>query len=110
MTILQFGISTMGLGVATTGMAGKDGGGEMRSPAVAGQFYPESAAILKLAIEKFMEDALPPQVKTPFAIVVPHAGYIYSGQICADGWNQVCRGGYDVVVILGTNHTASGLR
>ena len=112
MTILQFGIPvvTMGLGVATIGMAGKDGGGEVRSPAVAGQFYPESATILKLAIEKFMEDALPPQVKNPLAIVVPHAGYIYSGQICADGWNQVCGGGYDVVVILGTNHTASGLR
>ncbi|MFZ4441489.1 MAG: AmmeMemoRadiSam system protein B, partial [Syntrophales bacterium] len=112
MTILQFGIPvvTMGLGVATTGMAGKDRGGEMRSPAVAGQFYPESASILKLAIEKFMEDALPPQVKKPLAIVAPHAGYIYSGQICADGWNQVCGGGYDVIVILGTNHTASGLR
>ena len=112
MTILQFGIPvvTMGLGVATTGMAGKDGGGEVRSPAVAGQFYPESATILKLAIEKFMEDALPPQVKKPLAIVVPHAGYIYSGQICADGWKQVYGGGYDVVVILGTNHTASGLR
>jgi AmmeMemoRadiSam system protein B len=89
---------------------GKDGGGEVRSPAVAGQFYPESATILKLAIEKFIEDALPPQQKKPVAIVVPHAGYIYSGQICADGWNQVRGGAYDVVVILGTNHTAPGLR
>ena len=112
MTILQFGIPIVAfsLGVATTCMAGKDGGGEVRSPAVAGQFYPESAAILKLAIEKFMEDALPPQVKKPVAIVVPHAGYIYSGQICADGWNQIRGGTYDIVVILGTNHTASGLR
>lgn len=112
MTILQFGIPlvALSLGMVTTGMAGKDGGGEVRSPAVAGQFYPESATILKLAIEKFMEDALPPQVKKPVAIVVPHAGYIYSGQICADGWNQVRGGSYDVVVILGTNHTAPGLR
>ena len=112
MTILQFGIPivALSLGVAATGMAGKDGGGEVRSPVVAGQFYPESATVLKLAVEKFMEDALPPQVKKPFAIVVPHAGYIYSGQICADGWNQVRGGAYDVVVILGTNHTAPGLR
>ena len=112
MTILQFGIPivALSLGVVTTGMAGKDGGGEVRSPAVAGQFYPESATVLKLAIEKFMEDALPPQEKKPLAIVVPHAGYIYSGQICADGWNQVRGGAYDVVVILGTNHTAPGLR
>ena len=112
MTILQFGIPivALSLGVATTGMAGKDGGGEVRPPVVAGQFYPESATILKLAIEKFMEDALPAQVKKPLAIVVPHAGYIYSGQICADGWNQVRGGTYDVVVILGTNHTSPGLR
>ncbi len=111
MTILQFGIPivALSLGVATTGMAGRDGG-EVRPPAVAGQFYPESAAILKLAIEKFMEDALPPLAKKPLAIVVPHAGYIYSGQICADGWNQIRGGTYDVVVIFGTNHTAPGLR
>ena len=111
MTILQFGIPivALSLGVATTGMAGKDGG-EVRPPAVAGQFYPESAAVLKLAIEKFMADALPPQTKKPLAIVVPHAGYVYSGQICADGWNQVRGGAYDTVVILGTNHTAPGLR
>ena len=111
MTILQFGIPivALSLGVATTGMAGRDGG-EVRPPAVAGQFYPESAGTLKLTIEKFMEDALPPQAKKPLAIVVPHAGYIYSGQICADGWNQVCGGSYDVVIIFGTNHTAPGLR
>jgi len=112
MTILQFGIPivALSLGVATTGMAGKDGGGEVRPPVVAGQFYPESATDLKLAIEKFMEDALPPQAKKPLAIVVPHAGYIYSGQICADGWNQVRGGAYDVVVLLGTNHTTPDLR
>jgi AmmeMemoRadiSam system protein B/AmmeMemoRadiSam system protein A len=111
MTILQFGIPivALSLGVATTGMAGKDGG-EVRPPAVAGQFYPESASVLKLSIEKFMEDALPPLAKKPVAIVVPHAGYIYSGQICADGWNQARGGSYDVIVILATNHTAAGLR
>ena len=32
-------------------------GGEIRPPVVAGKFYPESATVLKLAIEKFMEDA-----------------------------------------------------
>jgi hypothetical protein len=112
MTILQFGIPivALSLGVAATGMAGKEGGGEVRPPVVAGQFYPDSASVLKLAVEKFLEDALPPQVKKPLAIVVPHAGYIYSGQICADGWNQARGGGYDVIVILGTNHTVASLR
>jgi hypothetical protein len=44
------------------------------------------------------------------AIIVPHAGYIYSGQICADGYNQVRGGTYDTVVILGTNHTNPAFR
>ena len=69
MTSLQFGIPivALSLGVATTGMTGRDENGEVRSPAVAGQFYPESATILTLAIEKFMADALPPQTKKPLA-------------------------------------------
>jgi len=112
MTMLQFGIPIVALsiGVAATGMAGRDGGGEVRSPAVAGQFYPESESVLRLAIEKFMEDALSPEVQRPLAIVVPHAGYIYSGQVCADGWNQARGGAFDVIVLLGTNHTTAGLR
>ena len=95
--------------IAVACQAGREGN-DIRPPAVAGKFYPESAAVLKLAIEKFMQDALPAQTKEPLAIVVPHAGYIYSGQICADGYSQVRRGAYDVVVILGTNHTEPGLR
>jgi len=95
--------------IAVACQAGK-GGNDIRPPAVAGKFYPESAAVLKLAIEKFMQDALPQRVKEPLAIVVPHAGYIYSGQICADGYSQVRNRATDVVVILGTNHTTPGLR
>ncbi len=77
----------------------------IREPAVAGQFYPASASHLKAAIEAFMKDAIVPQSDNPVAIIVPHAGYIYSGQICADGFNQVKGKSYDTVVILGTNHT-----
>ena len=91
-------------------VAGQAGGGEVRRPAVAGQFYPEAEAVLRLAIEQFLGDALPAQAQEPLAIVVPHAGYIYSGQICADGYSQVRGRNYDVVVILGTNHTSPSLR
>ncbi len=111
MSFMQIGMPLVvfSLGLAVACQAGK-GGGQVRPPAVAGKFYPESASILKLAIEKFMQDALPAQAKEPLAIVVPHAGYIYSGQICADGYNQVANRPYEVVIILGTNHTAPGLR
>ncbi len=99
----------LSLGLAVACQAGR-GGGDVRPPAVAGKFYPESAAVLKLAIDQFMKDAQPALVKEPLAIVVPHAGYVFSGQICADGYSQVRSRTYDVVVILGTNHTAPGLR
>ena len=87
--------------------ANKASDSDVREPAVAGKFYPESAAKLRLAIEKFLQDAVPVKVKKPVAIIVPHAGYIYSGQICADGFKQVSNQKYDVIVILGTNHTGS---
>jgi hypothetical protein len=42
-------------------------------------------------------------------IVVPHAGYIYSGQIAADAFNQISPSAVDTVVILGANHTTGGV-
>jgi AmmeMemoRadiSam system protein B/AmmeMemoRadiSam system protein A len=104
---MPFVVVSLGLAVAC--QAGKEGG-EIRPPVVAGKFYPESAAVLKSAIERFMNSAAPTQAQTPLGIVVPHAGYIYSGQICADGYNQVRSGAYEVVVIFGTNHTTPDLR
>jgi hypothetical protein len=83
---------------------------DIREPAVAGKFYPDSAAKLRNAIEYFLQDALPVKVKKPVAIIVPHAGYIFSGQICADGFKQVSHEKYDVIVILGTNHTNSSFQ
>ena len=110
MSFMQLGMPfvVFSLGLAVACQAGKEGG-EIRPPVVSGKFYPESAAVLKSAIEKFMENAAPAQAQTPLAIVVPHAGYIYSGQICADGYNQARSGAYEVVVVFGTNHTAHGL-
>lgn len=82
----------------------------IRPPAVAGQFYPADPAALRLAIDGFMRDALPPRADAPVAIVVPHAGYIYSGQIAADGYRQVAGSAIDTVVILGANHTSGSFR
>jgi AmmeMemoRadiSam system protein B/AmmeMemoRadiSam system protein A len=90
--------------------ANKTSDSDVRDPAVAGKFYPESATKLRLSIEKFLQDAVSVNVKKPLAIIVPHAGYLYSGQICADGFKQVRHQKYDVIVILGTNHTSPNLQ
>jgi MEMO1 family protein len=89
---------------ASVGMQEKN----IRPAAVAGQFYPSNGVMLKLAIQKFISDAVPATVENPLALVVPHAGYIFSGQIGADAYRQVSGRHYDVVVILGTNHTTAG--
>ena len=90
--------------------AGKEPSGEVRAPAVAGQFYSDSVAALRLGIEKYMEGAVPAKAKKPIALILPHAGYVYSGQVAADGYNQVKGQHYDIVVILGTNHASAGFR
>ncbi len=78
----------------------------IRPAVVAGKFYSESPEILKAAIKGFLEDAEPVSAPKPLALILPHAGYIYSGQIAADGYNQARGGSYETVVILGTNHTS----
>ena len=78
----------------------------VRPPAVAGQFYPADAKKLEAAIKAFLADAAEPSPVRPSVLVAPHAGYIYSGQIAADAYRQAMGHAYDLVVILGANHTA----
>jgi hypothetical protein len=82
----------------------------VRPPAVAGQFYPDAPDALKAAVQAFLRDAVPRAAKKPIAIVAPHAGYIFSGQIAADGFKQAEGESYEVVAILGTNHTTPDFR
>jgi AmmeMemoRadiSam system protein B/AmmeMemoRadiSam system protein A len=85
-------------------------GGEIREPAVAGQFYPAEPAKLQVALNAFFARAVPSRVSGVRALIVPHAGIVFSGQIAADGYSQVAdpSGPPEVVVILGTNHTTPG--
>lgn len=77
----------------------------VRPPAVAGKFYPQDGKKLRLAVEAYLADASPSRGEQPLALVVPHAGYVYSGQIAADAFKQAAGYEIDLVVILGTNHT-----
>ena len=71
----------------------------------AGQFYPAD----KVALAKFVDDALDAaKVAAPAGkiagIVVPHAGYPFSGRVAAFAYKTI-NTDYDLVVILGTAHT-----
>ncbi len=80
----------------------------IREPVMADKFYPADAKKLEGAVKGFLEDAVPSRGERPAAIVVPHAGYIFSGQIAADAYKQAMGHDWDVVVVLGTNHALAG--
>ena len=59
----------------------------IRSPQFAGTFYPDNPQILKEMIEDFLHQATVEKLKVqPKALIVPHAGYIYSAQVAAYGF------------------------
>ena len=78
---------------------------EIRKPAVAGVFYPDNAAVLAQQIQRYLEQAKV-AASVPKAIVVPHAGYVYSGPIAGTVYAQL-RAAREVirqVVLLGPSH------
>ena len=83
---------------------------DIRQPAVVGQFYHSDPQKLKLSIQQFLDGSAEIPMEKPIALIVPHAGFIYSGQICADAYRQVRGRSYDVIVLLGVNHTTPGFR
>ncbi len=79
----------------------------IRSPAVAGLFYPEHPGILSGMIEQDLARATPPAVKAPpKVLIVPHAGYIYSGSVAANAFVLLkpYRNSIRRVVIIGPSH------
>jgi AmmeMemoRadiSam system protein B len=61
-----------------------------RPPAVAGLFYPADPHSLHAQISGFLAGAIPTEVvHAPKALVVPHAGYIYSGAVAASAYAEL---------------------
>ena len=80
----------------------------VRPAAVAGMFYPGNARALTDEVEDLLggAGAALPCVGFPKAIIVPHAGYIYSGAVAAGAYDAVrpARGIVRRVVLLGPVH------
>jgi len=76
----------------------------MRTPAVAGMFYPGSGEALRLLIEKLAPKKA--QKLDAMGVVVPHAGYVYSGGVAAKVYASI--EGAPTFVILGPRHSWEG--
>ncbi len=91
----------------------------IRKPAVAGAFYPDNPEILKKTIENCFLDKFGvgyiPKLnnfsgdKYPINVMVPHAGFQYSGPIASHSYCKIVQNGFpEVFIILSPNHTGFG--
>ena len=78
----------------------------IREPAVAGMFYPDNAGELRTTIQGFLDQVQFQPGPAPKALIVPHAGYIYSGSVAASAYARLrpYRDRYTRVILLGPSH------
>jgi MEMO1 family protein len=82
--------------------------GSVRPAAVAGLFYPAEPQSLSLEVQELLDgvEHLEPRLGFAKALVVPHAGYVYSGPVAASAFDGLAsaRGIVRRVVVLGPVH------
>lgn len=80
----------------------------VRPPAVAGMFYPAQRDALLAVIGELLGDSCveDESATCPKALIVPHAGYVYSGKVAAEAYAQLCphRARIRRIVLLGPSH------
>jgi AmmeMemoRadiSam system protein B len=78
---------------------------QIREPAVAGLFYPDDPLLLQQQLETLLAEESHIE-SSPKALIVPHAGYIYSGPVAASAYKQLIpvREKIQRVVLLGPAH------
>jgi len=85
---------------------------KVRNPMVSGTFYPSNPEKLKNLLKSFFGDNFKvnsEKLIPPMGVIVPHAGYIYSGETAAKAYKKVFKKGIAKrVFLLGPNHTGIG--
>ena len=81
---------------------------DIRSPAVAGTFYPAQPSALREDILRYLDEAVPSNLTSVRAIIVPHAGYIYSGPVAAAAYRLLAGQAHAPtrLLMLGPSHRA----
>ena len=92
-------------GALIMNMASQDSFSGTRKPAVAGMFYSADARELAGMIDGFLKQ--PKALKKDeelAALIVPHAGYVYSGQVAAYAYKQLEGRDFGKVILIGASH------
>jgi AmmeMemoRadiSam system protein B/AmmeMemoRadiSam system protein A len=79
-----------------------------RKPAVAGQFYSSDPVKLRGDLSTLFSNAVQRQTDDVLAIISPHAGYVFSGEVAASGFNQLDpEKKFENIFILASSHRMS---
>lgn len=87
---------------------------QIRTPAVAGMFYPGEKNKLTELIQDCFTHPFGPgknqEKKQPkiFGVICPHAGYVYSGPIACNSINSISSESPELFIIVGPNHWGIG--
>ena len=78
---------------------------QIHQPAVAGQFYPADAETLTTIVEGFLDSASTRVDRPVQAVIVPHAGYVFSGAVAAEAYAGISpEAVYERIFIIGPGH------
>jgi predicted class III extradiol MEMO1 family dioxygenase len=77
-----------------------------RPPAVAGMFYPGDPDVLSTTVDQLLADSAGTADSQPKALIVPHAGYVYSGSTAAAAYAALAPWAETIhrVILLGPTH------
>jgi len=78
---------------------------DIKEPNVAGAFYPGNPNELSQMVDNFIKNASPKPISgNIFALICPHAGYGFSGQVAAYAYKLIKDKPYRTVVVIGPSH------
>lgn len=95
--------------IHSVGNACSSGEKRVRMPAVAGAFYPADADTLRETVASFLSEASSAEAdKEVQAVIVPHAGYVYSGSVASEAIKAIPSDAvYKRIFLLGPSHRAA---
>ncbi|MBU1076853.1 MAG: AmmeMemoRadiSam system protein B [Spirochaetes bacterium] len=78
----------------------------IREPVVQGMFYPAKRDSLTKMVSTFLLNAKPKvqKEKELLGLIVPHAGYVYSGGCAAHAYKLIKGQRFDTVIVIGPSH------
>ncbi len=81
----------------------------IRKPVVAGRFYAGNGVVLREQIGRMMDNAsLSDETHPILALIVPHAGYLFSGEVAAAAYKQLERAcKVEHVFLVGSSHSVA---